>query len=119
MARPVATSARVPVEDVRAELRHLVKAHPLWNPKACVLPVTEAKEYAIELRALVSASNASTLWDLRCNIREGLVRFLQAAAPDHLPRTRAEGWTGTGLAGRSAETAFHARKVSEVPGMRF
>jgi small-conductance mechanosensitive channel len=108
----------VPVEHLRAELQRLVEANTLWNRKTCVLQVTDAKEHAMELRALVSAGNASALWDLRCGIREGLVQFLQERHPNHLPRTRAEVWSGTVLAGRSAETGFHARNVSEVTGTR-
>jgi small-conductance mechanosensitive channel len=85
----------VPVEDLRAELQRLVEASTLWNRKTCVLHVTDAKERTMELRALVSASNASDLWDLRCYTREGLVRFLQERHPRHLPRMRAEVWSRT------------------------
>jgi small-conductance mechanosensitive channel len=84
------TDYTVPVEEVRNELRRLLEAHHLWDRKVCVLQVTEAKEHTIELRALVSAANASTLWDLRCAVREGLIRFLQERYPEHLPRTRAD-----------------------------
>lgn len=52
--------------------------------------VTEAGERSIELRALVSAQNASDAWNLRCLVREGLISYLRANHPDCLPRTRAE-----------------------------
>ena len=55
----------------------------------CVLQVTDSKEQALELRALVSAANASALWDLRCAVREQLVGYLQQHYPASLPRTRA------------------------------
>jgi small-conductance mechanosensitive channel len=80
----------VPVEEMRSELRRVLEANPLWDHKVCVLQVTEAKEHTLELRALVSAANASMLWDLRCAVREALIRFLQEEYPEHLPRTRAE-----------------------------
>jgi hypothetical protein len=42
------------------------------------------------LRALASARNAPTAWDLRCEIREKLIAFLQADMPSALPVTRAD-----------------------------
>lgn len=60
-----------------------------WNQRGCVLPVTDYKATSAELRALVSAANASALWDLRCAVREQLVAYLQARYPGSLPRTRA------------------------------
>jgi hypothetical protein len=53
-----------------------------------VLQVTDAKETTVELRALVSADNASDLWALRCAAREQLVAYLQRHYPESLPRTR-------------------------------
>jgi small-conductance mechanosensitive channel len=84
------TDYTVAVEEVRNELRRLLEANHLWDRKVCVLQVTDAKEQTIELRALVSAANAPMLWDLRCAVREGLIRFLQERYPEHLPRTRAD-----------------------------
>lgn len=94
------TDYTVPVEALRAELSRLLTAHPLWDQRVCVLQVTDSKERTLELRALVSATNASALWDLRCAVREGLVTFLQAQYPGSLPRTRAEvAGPAPGLAG--------------------
>ena len=42
------------------------------------------------MRALVSASDASKAWDLRCEVREKLIAFVQEKYPDCLPRMRAE-----------------------------
>ncbi|MDB5267844.1 MAG: mechanosensitive ion channel protein MscS [Hymenobacter sp.] len=84
------TDYTVPVDALRAELRRLLEASPLWDERVCVLQVTDSKERTLELRALVSAANASALWDLRCAVREGLVAFLQRQYPESLPRTRAE-----------------------------
>ncbi|MGY3090301.1 small-conductance mechanosensitive channel [Hymenobacter sp. UYAg731] len=84
------TDYTAPIEALRAELRRLLEASPLWDQRVCVLQVTDSKERTLELRALVSAANASALWDLRCAVREGLVAFLQREFPASLPRTRAE-----------------------------
>jgi hypothetical protein len=42
------------------------------------------------VRMLVSASIAGSLFDLRCDVREGIVRWLQATEPGALPRRRIE-----------------------------
>jgi len=51
--------------------------------------VTDAKEHTLEVRALVSAADAALAWDLRCEVREKLVAFLQQNHPESLPRFRA------------------------------
>ena len=79
----------VPVEAVRAELQNILKGSELWDGKVCVLQVTNTTERAIELRALMSAADASTAWSLRCYVREKLVEFIQKNYPESLPRLRA------------------------------
>jgi hypothetical protein len=51
--------------------------------------VTDTREHTVEVRALVSAADASQAWDLRCEVREQLVAFVQRSYPDSLPRIRA------------------------------
>lgn len=82
------TDYTLPVDEVRAELKRLVEKNPLWDKRVCVLQVTDSKERTMELRALMSASNSSRAFDLRCEIREQLVAFIQAKYPDSLPKTR-------------------------------
>jgi small-conductance mechanosensitive channel len=79
----------VPVAELRAELSRILDRSPRWDRKVNVLQVTDSKERTIELRALASAADAGTAWDLRCEVREGLVDFLQKNHPDCLPRLRA------------------------------
>jgi hypothetical protein len=50
--------------------------------------VVEVTEQSMQLRA--DAPDARTAWDLRCYIRENLIKFLQERYPDSLPRVRAE-----------------------------
>jgi len=80
----------VPVEAVRRELTRLLEQSKRWDRKVNVLQVTELKEHTVELRALMSAADSPTAWDLRCEVREGLLRFLQEKHPGALPRTRVE-----------------------------
>jgi len=80
----------VPVEEVRKELRRIVENNPKWRGQVCVLQVTDATTNAIQLRALVDARDSSSAWDLRCEVREALIQFLQEKYPQGLPRVRTE-----------------------------
>lgn len=78
-----------PVDLLRAELRRICEEHPLWDGKTCVLQVTEMTEKSLEIRALVSATDAFRAWDLRCDVRERMVAFLRALQGGlYLPRLR-------------------------------
>jgi len=81
---------QLPVEEVRQELKRVLEDHPLWDGKCCVLQVTDSKEHVMELRALMSAPTSPKAWDLRCDVREKLITFIQKNYPDSLPRLRAE-----------------------------
>lgn len=80
----------VPIEAVREELRRILEKSEKWDGRVSVLQVTNATERTVELRALVSATDASSAWELRCHVREKLIEFLQKKYPDALPRLRAE-----------------------------
>jgi small-conductance mechanosensitive channel len=79
----------IPVEAVRAELQRIAASTERWDQRVCVLHVTDVKERTLELRALVSAADAPTAFELRCEVREKLVAFVQQHYPDCLPKTRA------------------------------
>ena len=68
----------------------------MWDGRVWGLQVTNATERSMELRALMSASDASLAWNLRCLVREKLIDFVQKKYPDSLPglRTRFYGATG-------------------------
>jgi small-conductance mechanosensitive channel len=80
----------VPVEPMRAELRSVCENSDLWDGRVCVLQVTDAVGGSIRLRALVSAPDAPSLWDLRCLVRERLVAWVWEHHRDALPRMRAD-----------------------------
>ncbi len=84
----------VPVGRMRAELMRLLQASELWDHRVGVLQVTDAVDGRVRVRALASAADAPTLWDLRCAVREGLVSWLQREHPEALPRTRWEAAVG-------------------------
>jgi len=78
----------IDVDGLRGVLRELVEDTPLWDGRVAVAQVVDAVGGEVRIRALVSARDAGTLWDLRCLVREGLVTWVRdSGAP---PRTRAE-----------------------------
>lgn len=79
-----------PVDMVRKKLTDIVAQSKLWNGKVVNLQVTDCRETTIELRALVSANNAGAVADLRAEVREKLIDFLQREHPHALPRRRNE-----------------------------
>ncbi len=79
-----------PIDIIRAKAKEFAKESPLWNGKVVNVQVSDAKLNNIEVRVLISADNASRAWDLRCEMRERLIDFLQREYPHALPRSRNE-----------------------------
>ena len=78
----------VPVEAMRAELDRILAASKRWDKQVSVLQVTDIKERTVEIRILVSAVDSSIAWDLRCEVREKMLDFLQRLHREALPRER-------------------------------
>jgi hypothetical protein len=76
------------VDQIRKKFIELISLSPLWNEKVAELEVTDIKEHSIEIRCLLSASNASSLWKLRCQIRESLIRYIVDNHHDALTKSR-------------------------------
>jgi small-conductance mechanosensitive channel len=85
---------RVPVDELRGQLKTVVEGSELWDGRTAILQVTDAVNSLVRLRVLVSAEDSGTLFDLRCLVREAMVTFLQRAYPEALPRQRWEAVTG-------------------------
>jgi small-conductance mechanosensitive channel len=81
---------RTPIDELRRELQRLVHESKLWDGNVVNLQVVEATENTIQLRVLATATDASRSWDLRCELREKLIAYLQREHPDCLPRHRLE-----------------------------
>ncbi len=84
------TDYRMPVGRLREKLHEFASASPIWDGKVVNLQVSDATERTLEIRMLVSARNAPQTWDLRCEIREKMIGWIQAELPDMLPRSRVE-----------------------------
>ncbi len=84
------TDYRMPVQAIRDELTRILETNELWDQRVNGVVVTNATERVMELRALVSARDAGQAFDLRCQVREKLITFIQENYPHCLPRTRVE-----------------------------
>jgi small-conductance mechanosensitive channel len=80
----------LPINEVREKFESLLKESHLWDGKVKGVHVTDCKERVIELRLLMSARNSGDTFDLRCHIREELIRYIQENHPNSLPKTRSE-----------------------------
>ena len=99
------TDYSLPVDTVRNELHRILESTKLWDGKVWGLQVTNTTDRIMELRALMSAPDSSTAWELRCYVREKLIFFLQQQFPQCLPKTRAELTQSQASAERSRDEA--------------
>lgn len=76
------------VPAIRAKLDEVVRANDKWDGRVIALQVTDMHPEYMELRGLVSASDAGRLFDLRCEVREAMIAYLAAEMPDRLARRR-------------------------------
>jgi small-conductance mechanosensitive channel len=80
----------VPVAPIRTKLEEIARSSKLWDEQVVNLQVVDTNERAVQLRVLLSARTAPQVWDLRCEVREKLIAFLQQEYPAALPKQRAE-----------------------------
>jgi small-conductance mechanosensitive channel len=80
----------VPVDKLREEFHRILQASQHWDGKVWSVQVTDATDRTLEVRTLMSARDSSNLWDLRCEVRERLIDYLQREFPDSLARLRAD-----------------------------
>jgi len=77
-----------PVEEGRKVLKGIIEGNPLWDGRFWNLVVSDATESTMQLRVLATAKDASTEWDLRCDIREKFIAFIRDRHPESLPQVR-------------------------------
>ena len=71
----------LPVDPLREELARIVKDSPFWDGRVQNIQVTDSKEWYKELRVLVSSSESGKNWDLRVQVREKLIDFINTNYP--------------------------------------
>lgn len=89
----------VPVDVIRQQLGQIVEKSQNWDRNVAHVQVTDLRETSMEIRILVTARNAGKAFDLRCEVREKLIAFLQAEYPQPLPRVRTQSPAAAGEMG--------------------
>ncbi len=79
---------RVDPRAMRLHLDAILDASDLWDGRVKVLQVTDAVGGFVRVRVLVSARDAATLFDLRCEVREELVDWVHRHGGEGIPKTR-------------------------------
>jgi small-conductance mechanosensitive channel len=77
-----------PVAVMREKFLEILKQSDKWDGQVAAMQVTDFKERTMELRCLMSARSGAQTFDLRCEVREKLIDFLQKEHPEALPRSR-------------------------------
>ena len=94
-----------PVGIIREKFNEILKQSGKWDEKTAALQVTDFKEGTMELRCLMSARSAAQTFDLRCEVREKLVEYLQKSTPRRR-RTRARSVSRMRRRSRMASARF-------------
>jgi len=82
------TDYMMPVQPLRDHLDIILRASSLWDGKAAKLLVANFTEHTVELRILISAANEDNLADLRAEVREKMLEFMQKNYAGYFPLFR-------------------------------
>lgn len=74
-----------PVDLMREQLQRLLQDIPEWDGRTSSLAVTDTTPNTIQVRAVVTAPDADTVWTLRCAVRERMITWLLTDHPYALP----------------------------------
>jgi small-conductance mechanosensitive channel len=77
-----------PVESFRTLLPELLKDNKNWDGRVVNVQVTKTTEQYKEVRVLLSSMNSSRNWDLRTEIREKLIDFINENYPETFAKIR-------------------------------
>lgn len=78
------------LDELRTHARRLVEGSPLWDRVEWVLQVVDATPATVVVQVLASATDGPSAWDLRCHLREELIKYIRDNHPQWLPRTRGQ-----------------------------
>lgn len=117
-----------PFDEMREELREILAETDLWDGRVGILQVTDAVGSIVHVRLLVSGRDGPTVFDLRCHVRESLVRWLAREHPYALPTVRhvaaerpsppARPWSRRGGDSDAGETTMESRLFTTAAGAR-
>jgi small-conductance mechanosensitive channel len=78
----------LPVQAIRDFVPKILTDNPNWDGRVFNVQITNTNERFKEMRILVSSSDASKNWDLRTEVREKVIDFIQANYPDCFVKLR-------------------------------
>lgn len=78
----------LPVQAIRDFVPEILKDNPNWDKRVFNVQITNTNELYKEMRILVSSADASKNWDLRTEVREKVIDFIQANYPDCFAKVR-------------------------------
>ncbi|MDM7956085.1 mechanosensitive ion channel domain-containing protein [Blastomonas sp.] len=78
------------IDGIRSFAVEQVRKHPLWDKRVAMLQVTDMNRDVVELRVLMSGRNGSELFDMRCDVREAVLRHVATTSPGSLNRNRVQ-----------------------------
>ncbi|WP_339702277.1 mechanosensitive ion channel domain-containing protein [uncultured Marixanthomonas sp.] len=83
---------RVDVSKIRSEFEKMLEAEEDWDEdNPAVVEVVDMTEESVKIRALCSAKDAKTTWQLHCALREKLIAYIcQLEDGIYLSRTRVD-----------------------------
>lgn len=81
---------RAPLGVIRRKVEEIAEGSALWNGEVAHVQVTDFRTDTMDVRIIVSANNSGKVFDLRCEVREKLIDFLQREHAYALPVRRIE-----------------------------
>lgn len=79
-----------PIQPIREEVARILKNSKFWNGEASRVFVNKLTERSVEILVQISAANSSNLSELKTEMYEKILNFLQKNYPNHLPKVRLE-----------------------------
>ena len=71
----------LPLDPLRKKLESYLKTNSKWDGRVQNIQVTDSKEWYKEIRVLVSSADSSINWDLRVEVREEMIDFINENYP--------------------------------------
>jgi hypothetical protein len=77
---------QVPLDELRQELRRFLATSDSWGGRNAEIRVDKAVGTEMILLIIVTAADADAVFDLKWQVREAMVTYLQQHHPDALPQ---------------------------------
>lgn len=81
----------MPIQPLREQLDKILANSSFWDKNTGKLTVGNISERSVEINLQVSADNATALSNLKAEIREQMLAFIQGNYPDYFPQSRSLG----------------------------